>query len=161
IFEQAGVDELGVLRTGDPDIRPGQHVVDRLGEEETADEGDAEGDERLDQPRAQLDEVIQQRRLAGFDLLFLVFEAHADFPPASGGPAPGPAPTGASDDDGAVSAGGAVTGSAAAVAGSAAGSVAAGPLAESTGGLSAIALSICCCALSNSLRTSATGSKWV
>src|SRR5262249_23150943 len=83
IFEQAGIDELGVFRTGDPDIGPGQDVVDGLGEEKAADEGDAEGQERLDQARAQLDQVLHQRRLGRLDLLLLVLAAHAALPPAS------------------------------------------------------------------------------
>src|SRR5439155_766201 len=58
---------------GDPDIRPGQHVVDLLGEEEAADERDRKRDQRLDQPRAQLDQMLDQRRLGGLD----VFVAHA------------------------------------------------------------------------------------
>ena len=54
---------------GDPDERPHQHVVDLLGEEEAEDEGDAEADQRLDQPRAQLDQMIHQRGLGGLDVL--------------------------------------------------------------------------------------------
>ena len=57
IFQQRGVDELGVLRARHPDERPDQHVVDRLGEEEAAMNGDGERQQRLDQPRAQLDQV--------------------------------------------------------------------------------------------------------
>ena len=53
---------------GDPDERPDQHVVDLLGEEEAEDEGDAEAEQRLDQPRTQLDQVIHQWRLAGLDV---------------------------------------------------------------------------------------------
>ncbi len=57
---------------GDPDERPDQHVVDLLGEEEAEDEGDAERQQRLDQARAQLDQMIDQRSLGGVD----VFLAH-------------------------------------------------------------------------------------
>ena len=57
---------------GDPDERPHQHVVDLLGEEEAEDEGNAEAEQRLDQPRAQLDQMVHQRRFAGLD----VFGAH-------------------------------------------------------------------------------------
>src|SRR5262249_57862167 len=60
-----------------------QHVVDRLGKEEAGYEGDGEGDQRLDQPRAQLDQVLHQRRLGRLDLLLLVVAAHAALPPAS------------------------------------------------------------------------------
>ena len=73
----AGIDELGILRARDPDERPGQHVVDRLGEEEADDEAMRERDQRLDQPRAQLDQVLHQRRLGRLDLLLVVFAAHA------------------------------------------------------------------------------------
>ncbi|MCY1187363.1 hypothetical protein D9M73_283310 [compost metagenome] len=42
IFQQRCVDELGILRSRDPDERPHQHVVDLLGEEETEDECERE-----------------------------------------------------------------------------------------------------------------------
>src|SRR6185437_13497989 len=71
-FQQRGVDELGIIRARDPDIGPHQHVVDLLGEEEAKDEGNAEAEQSLDQPRAQLDQVIHQGRLAGLD----IFGAH-------------------------------------------------------------------------------------
>src|SRR5262249_19123193 len=48
------------------------NVVDLLGEEEAEDEGHGKAEQRLDQPRTQLDQVIHQRRLAGLD----VFGAH-------------------------------------------------------------------------------------
>src|SRR6202034_3727200 len=67
----------GILRAGDPHIGPGQHVVDLLGEEETTDGRDQKGGDRLDEPPAQLDQVVHQGRLAGLDLLVLVFPAHA------------------------------------------------------------------------------------
>ena len=72
IFEQRGVDELGILSPGNPHERPYQHVVDLLGEEKAEDEGNAEAEQRLDQARAQLDQMIHQRGLAGLD----VFVAH-------------------------------------------------------------------------------------
>src|SRR5262249_21710588 len=56
------------------------HVVDRLGEEEAADEGNCKGDERLDQPRAQLDQVLHQRRFGRLDFLIFVLAAHAGLP---------------------------------------------------------------------------------
>src|ERR1019366_8366831 len=43
--------------------------VDLFGEEEAEDEGDAEREQRLDQARAQLDQMIHQRRFAGLDIL--------------------------------------------------------------------------------------------
>ena len=39
------------------------------GEVEADHEGDQEGDDRLDQPRAQLDQMFEQRRLGGLDLV--------------------------------------------------------------------------------------------
>src|SRR5207342_175150 len=42
-----------------------------------------EGDQRLDQPLAQLDQVLHQRRLGGLDLLLVVFgRLHAALPPS-------------------------------------------------------------------------------
>src|SRR6185437_3318339 len=64
-----------------PDEGPDQHVVDVLGEHEAQREHQAEGEHRLDQARAQFDEVIEQRRLARLDLVFVFFSAHAP-PPA-------------------------------------------------------------------------------
>src|SRR5262245_59664517 len=72
IFQQRRVDELRILGARHPDEWPDQHVVDLLGEEEAEDEGHGKAEQRLDQPRAQLDQVIHQRRLAGLD----VFGAH-------------------------------------------------------------------------------------
>ena len=72
IFKQPGVDEFRIGSARDPDVRPGQHVVDLLGEEEADDHGDEKGRERLDQPRAQLDQVIHQRRLGRLNLLLFV-----------------------------------------------------------------------------------------
>ena len=69
--------------------RPDQHIVDLLGEEETGDERHRERDQRLDQARAQLDQVLEQRRLGGFDFLFFVFASHAERPPASAVPGAG------------------------------------------------------------------------
>ena len=63
---------------GDPDERPHQHVVDLLGEEEAEDERNAKRQQRLDQPRAQLDQVIHQRRFAGLDV-FVAHDALASF----------------------------------------------------------------------------------
>src|ERR1700692_670692 len=85
IFEQARIDEFRILRTGDPDVRPGENVVDLLGKEEAADHRDDECGRRLDQPRPQLDQVVHQRRLGGLDLLLFVFVAHAGRSVLSGG----------------------------------------------------------------------------
>src|SRR5262249_2698215 len=46
-----------------------ENVVDLLGEEEADDEGREEGEQRLDQPAAQLDQVLEERRLGGLDVL--------------------------------------------------------------------------------------------
>src|SRR5262249_33854783 len=67
-FQQRRVDELRVFRPRDPHERPDQDVVDLLGGEEAEDEGYAEAEQRLDQPRAQLDQVVHQWRLAGLDI---------------------------------------------------------------------------------------------
>src|SRR5262249_17085650 len=72
IFQERSVDEFRILGAGHPDERPYQHVVDLLREEEAEDKGDAKADQRLDQARAQLDQMVDQRRLAGFD----IFVAH-------------------------------------------------------------------------------------
>src|SRR5579862_2289674 len=87
IFEQARIDEFRILRAGDPHVWPGEDVVDLLGEEEAAHHRDDECSRRLDQPRAQLDQVIHQRRLGGLDLLLFVFVAHAGRSVLSGGAA--------------------------------------------------------------------------
>src|SRR5262249_13556300 len=152
------IDELGILRARDPNERPGQHVVDRLGEEEAADKGDGEGDQRLDQPRTQLDQVFHQRRLGRLDLLLVVLAAHAGLPSGLGGSAPVVAGPGAADAGAATSVLGATAGSA--PAGAVSGSAVTGELGASAPALSTIALSICCCVLSNSRRTSLTGSKF-
>src|SRR6516165_840187 len=68
IFQKCCVNELRVLSARHPDKGPDQHVVDLLGEEEAEDEGDAEAEQRLDQARAQLDQMIKKRRLAGLDV---------------------------------------------------------------------------------------------
>src|SRR4029077_11245233 len=61
-----------IFRPCHPDERPDQDVVDRLGEEEAEDECDAETEQRLYQARTQLDQMIEQWRLAGLD----VFGSH-------------------------------------------------------------------------------------
>src|SRR5262245_48147962 len=158
IFEQAGIDELGILRPCDPNKRPGEHVVDRLGEEEADDKGDAEGDQRLDQPRTQLDQVFHQWRFARLDLLLFVLAAHAGLPSGLAASASAVAGSGPAEGGAATSGDGATAGAGAAreVSGSAV-----------TGGLGApapvvltIELPICCCVLSSSRRTSLTGSKF-
>ena len=52
-----------------PQIGQHQQVVDLLGEDEADRERDADGDERPDQPLAQLDEMIDERRLGGVDVV--------------------------------------------------------------------------------------------
>src|SRR5262249_47807090 len=69
IFEQRRVDELRMLGPGDDHEGPDQNVVDLLGEEEADDERHEEGKQRLDQPAAQLDQVLEERRLGGLDVL--------------------------------------------------------------------------------------------
>src|SRR5271167_2822234 len=78
IFKQPGIDEFRV-RTSHPYEWPRQNDEDRLGEEETADERNTEGDQRLDESRPQLDQVLHQRRLGCLD----VFVRHAGLLPAS------------------------------------------------------------------------------
>src|SRR6516225_2160674 len=157
IFEQAGIDELGILRPCDPNERPGQHVVDRLGEEEAADKGDGEGDQRLDQPRTQLDQVLHQWRFGRLDLLLVVLAAHAGLPSGLAASASAVAGSGAAEDGAAASVAG--TAGSAAPAGEVLGSAATGGLSVAAPAVSTIALSICCCVLSNSRLTSLTGSK--
>src|SRR5262249_5171705 len=112
IFEQAGIDELGILRARDPNERPGQHVVDRLGEEEAADKGDGEGDQRLDQPRSQFDQGFPLRRLVRFDLFPVVLAARAGLPSGLAASTPAVAGSGAADDGAATSVFGTTAGSA-------------------------------------------------
>src|SRR5262245_16868937 len=157
IFQQAGIDELGILRPCDPNERPGQHVVNRLGEEEAADKGDAEGDQRLDQPRTQFDQVFHQRRFGRLDLLLVVLAAHAGLP--SGLAASAVAGSGAAAAGAAASVAGADAAGNAAPAGEVVGSAATGGIGVAAPAGSTIALSICCCVLSNSRLTSLTGSK--
>jgi hypothetical protein len=80
IFKEPGIDELGIFRTRHPHIGPGQHVVDLLGEEETDHGRKRERGDRLDQPAAQLDQVIHQRRLGRLDGLLFVLAAHSPGP---------------------------------------------------------------------------------
>src|SRR6185436_4967770 len=85
VFEQRGVDEARLIRARDPFEREDQHVVDLAGEEEAADEGEEERDQRLDQPRAQLDQVLHQGSLGRLDLLLVLFGLHAALPPPASG----------------------------------------------------------------------------
>ena len=66
---------LELRRAGDPDVGPGEDVVDVPREEEADHHRQHEGRGRLDQPRAQLDQVVHQGRLGGLDLLLFVFAA--------------------------------------------------------------------------------------
>ena len=56
--------------------RPEQENIDVLGEEVAKDETQRESDGADDEPRAQLDEVLHQRRAGGLDLRFVAVEAH-------------------------------------------------------------------------------------
>src|SRR5262249_50016266 len=85
VLEQPGVDEFRVLRARHPNVGKREDVVDLLGEKEADDERDAERDRRLDQPGAQLDQVLDQRRLGGLDVLV----GHAARSPPAGGAAAG------------------------------------------------------------------------
>src|SRR5262249_27613375 len=95
IFEQPGIDELGVFRAGDPDVGPSEHVVDLAGEEEASHSSDGKRGKRLDEPRAQLDKMIHQGRLGGLDLLFFVFASHRTLSAPSGEETSAVASTGA------------------------------------------------------------------
>src|SRR5262249_8570094 len=101
IFEQPGIDELRIFRPRDPDVRPGQYIVDLAREEKAGNRRECERGQRLDEPRAQLDQMIHQGRLGGFDLLFFRFASHCGLPEppedvnsagASGTSGPTPAP---------------------------------------------------------------------
>src|SRR5262249_15543087 len=124
IFEQAGIDELGILRPREPKETPGKHGLERLGEEEAADKGDGEGDQRLDQPRTQLDQVLHQWRFGRLDLLLVVLAAHAGLPSGLAASASAVAGSGAAEDGAAASVAGAA--GSAAPAGEALGSAATG-----------------------------------
>src|SRR5262249_15838886 len=153
IFEQPGIDEFSLLagHASHPHVQPGQNVVDGLSEEEAADKSDGKRDQRLDQPRTQLDQMLHERRLGRLDVLV----RHAGLPPASC--ALGSAGSGA--------AAGAAAASGPAAAGTRSGGGTAGASAPdnepgaSSAGFSVIARSMWCCVLSNSRRTSPTGSK--
>jgi hypothetical protein len=87
-FLRRRVDHLD-RTTGGAALRPqvGQHqdVVDLLGEDEADRERDADGDQRPDQARAQLDEVIEERRLGGVDIVLAgTFHDVAHAAPLSG-----------------------------------------------------------------------------
>src|SRR5215471_4805945 len=51
--------------------RQGEKAVDLAREVEADQEGYGEGDDRVDEPLPELDQVIEQRRLGGFDLGFV------------------------------------------------------------------------------------------
>src|SRR5581483_6106898 len=78
IFEQRGVDEFRIRGARDEDERPDQNVVDLLGKEEADHESDGERDQRLDQARAQFDQMVEKRGLALLDLVvFALVHVHA------------------------------------------------------------------------------------
>src|SRR5262249_38548180 len=64
-----------------PYVGPCQRVVDLLSEEKASDERYAKRDERPDQPHAQLDQMLDQRRLGRLDLFLVFFASHARPPP--------------------------------------------------------------------------------
>src|SRR5262245_60937723 len=71
-FLRRRVDELDLrLGAGRELVGPEQEIVDVLGEEEADEEHREESNERLDQPRAQLDQMLDQGRLRRFDFVFL------------------------------------------------------------------------------------------
>jgi hypothetical protein len=49
-----------------------QDVVDLRREGEADEEHQQEGDQRLDQPRAQFDQMVDQRRARGLDLVLAI-----------------------------------------------------------------------------------------
>ena len=63
-----GVDHLDLgVRTGGPLIGHDKDGVDLLGEGEADEKCDEDRDQRVDQARTQLDQMIHQRRLGGVD----------------------------------------------------------------------------------------------
>src|SRR6185503_7121978 len=96
--------------------------VDVLGEDEAEREHHAEGGERLDQPRAQLDQVVHQGRFGGLDVLV----AHAALPALFCGGSSCTAPAG--------SAAACASGAGSAACGSGAGSASGGAAASAAAG---------------------------
>src|SRR5262249_55452169 len=62
---------------------------DLLGEEEADDESREEGEQRLDQPAAQFDQVLEERRLGGLDVLVGHAARPASLAGGAGAAAPG------------------------------------------------------------------------
>src|SRR5579885_476833 len=87
-FLRRGVDQLDLgVRARGKLIRKKKNVVDLLRKEEAEEKHQEERNQRLDEPRAQLDQMLDQRRLAGVD--FIIFGGHA---PRSGSDFGLPAP---------------------------------------------------------------------
>src|SRR5215212_7154764 len=71
-LQRMRVDHVRLRRIADgPDIGLHQDVVDVLRAGKAADEHDDESDQRADEPRAQLDQVVDQRRPGGLDFVIL------------------------------------------------------------------------------------------
>src|SRR5215208_3030432 len=162
-LQHRGVDHR-LVGARDPGIGPHQHVEDLRGKEEAQHEHGAEGEQRLDQPRTQLDQVLHERRFGGFNVLV----AHAALPASglgSGLTSLVPTATGSSA--------GAVAGVAAAAVSSAAGgatwAAVAGSLTVGAAGAAGVDPDLVCAsnggrspaAFSMSLRTSSSGSNCV
>src|SRR5581483_2874171 len=84
IFQKGGVDEFRIFGTRNPHERPDQPVINRLGKEEADDESNAKSEQRLDQARAQLDQMIHQRRSAGLDVILIAHDALTSRPASCG-----------------------------------------------------------------------------
>src|SRR5208337_1140961 len=67
--QEMGGDQRRLLRPDDAHVRLGQHVVDRAREIKADDEGGEKGVESSNEPGAQLNQVVHQRRLRGVDVL--------------------------------------------------------------------------------------------
>ena len=61
-------DELGLVGPHHAHEWPDQHIVNVVGEIKAHHEGDQKGDDGLDEPRAQLDQMLHQGRFGGFDV---------------------------------------------------------------------------------------------
>ena len=69
-FLRRGVDHLDRrIDSGGEPVGPEQEIVDRLGELEADEKGDEDREQRPDQPAPELDQMLDQRRLGGVDVL--------------------------------------------------------------------------------------------
>src|SRR5208282_5680874 len=69
LLEEVGRDQRRLFRPHHTHVGLGQHVVDRPGEIEANEKGGEKSVEGPDDPGAQLDQVVHQRRLCGVDVL--------------------------------------------------------------------------------------------